>query len=136
MYIDLGKLKNIERQLLGESSVNLEQVRWIGDIHDCHQPSGGQLPITEVNRKKIEVSFLYTLHNNADLSATAILEVFRTANEAVSAEFVVIDDGSTEDMSPVYALLRNLEYFFKVPIVTQTHNVSQGYLLSNNEGKN
>jgi hypothetical protein len=138
MYIDLGKLKMAQLKSSNQDFAGLEKVRWTEDFRDCYRPSGGQLPVpvdADGKRKRIEVSFLYTLHNNADLSAASILEVFRTANEAATAEFVIVDDGSTEDMSPVYNLLNNLEYFFKVPIITRTHNVSTGYLYSNNEGK-
>lgn len=106
--------------------------RWEGWNGKCRLPRGGQIPPT--NGEGIEVTFLYTLHNNAPLAAAAILEVFRTAHESRSAEFVVIDDGSSEDMTPVTQLLHNLHLIFGVTAITKRHKEPQGYLRSNNEG--
>ncbi len=136
VFVDTSKLTKLQWDRDSKKELLTSQVRWNGDVKLCQLPGGGQLPTMGNNGKRegIEVSFLYTLYNNPVLAANAILEVFRNTNEVASAEFVVIDDGSTEDMSPVTNLLRSIEYFFDIPIISRAHSSSSGYLVSNNEG--
>lgn len=108
---------------------NPADLAYQGNLHDCTVPSGGQ---TAQNGIAPEVSFIYTLHNNDKLSARSILEVFRTAHEVSSAEFVVLNDGSTEDMSVTYQLLKLLQELFQTKIKIIEQPQSQGYGLSNN----
>lgn len=63
----------------------------------CPIPHGGQRPVPEGQRPHI--SFVVTAHNNALATAQCLLELFRTAHEVPSAEYIVVDDGSTEDMA-------------------------------------
>jgi hypothetical protein len=62
----------------------------------CEAPRGGQLPLRPGSDPL--VSFVVTMHNNAAVTAQCLLELFRTASEVESAEYVVVNDGSTEDV--------------------------------------
>jgi len=63
----------------------------------CDQPRGGQLPVPA--GRQPHISFILTLHNNASLTTKCLLELFRTSREVPSAEYVIVDDGSTEDIT-------------------------------------
>lgn len=125
--VDLDKL------LLYQHSDAMARLTWTGDSAGCTQPTGGQLS-SENKSHSTEVSFLYTLHNNAALAASSILEVFRTAHEASSVEFIIVDDGSDEDMWLVDNLLANMKYLFGTSIVRIRNNSPLGYGKSNNLG--
>ena len=56
-------------------------------------------------RSEITVSVILTAHNNAALTHRTLLQVFRTASKIPCVELIVLDDGSTEDMSAISALL-------------------------------
>ncbi len=73
-------------------------------LRACPSPRGGQLPVPAGQRPI--VSFILTFRDHAQLAAQCLLELFRTASEVASAEFVVIDDGSTEDTSPMEQVRR------------------------------
>ncbi len=165
IYVDLRRLKLYGKVLSERHSESvsetekekmLQAISWYSDTSLCHKPKGGQLPANKGGRdregeregdeyhdregesrsqKRIQLSYIYTLHNNAILSVSSIMEVFRTSHETNNAEYVIIDDGSSEDMSIVYALVCNLQYLFDISITYKRHDVSKGYLLSNNDGK-
>jgi O-antigen biosynthesis protein len=99
-----------------------------GNLHECALPSGGQITSDTIP----EISFIFTLHNSDKVSARSILEVFRTAHEVSSAEFIILNDGSTEDMSVTYRLLQLLKDLFNTRIKIIEHQTSQGYGISNN----
>lgn len=63
----------------------------------CPLPQGGQQPIAE--GKKPVVSFVVSMHNGGQVTAQCLLELFRTAREVDSAEYILVNDGSTEDVS-------------------------------------
>lgn len=116
---NLNRLPNLGNFLPSESASN------------CSPPTGGQT-IANLTSTPI-VSFIFTVHNNADISAMAILEVFRTAREVPSAEFIVLDDGSTEDMSAVRNLCNNLRLHFHTSVmeISNAHNVGDGGVSNN-----
>ncbi|GAB4818002.1 hypothetical protein N2152v2_005048 [Parachlorella kessleri] len=80
------------------------------------------------------VSFILTFRDHAQLAAQCLLELFRTASEVASAEFVVIDDGSTEDTSPMEQAVSRLEGLFGIDIQYLRHTKALGYGPSNDEG--
>jgi hypothetical protein len=134
MNVNLQKLK-----LYNPTKNNVQFVRWDLDPAQCVPPAGGQRPlalnVSSGLPERPEVTFLYTLHNNPALATTAILEVFRTANEAASAEIVVIEDGSNVDMRGVFHLLDCLEKFFGVRVIRRQNKNAAGFLYSNNAGE-
>lgn len=66
----------------------------------CPAPEGGQGPVPAGQTPRI--SFIISMHNNAEITAQCLLELFRTAHEVESAEYILVDDGSTEDLSIVH----------------------------------
>lgn len=72
-----------------------------GSEFSCPRPAGGQAAQQVPNRRPV-VSFVVTMHNSAAVTAQCLLELFRTAHEVESAEFIVVDDGSTEDVGIVH----------------------------------
>lgn len=98
----------------------------------CLQPLGGQLGLGPQQRPV--VSFILTVHNGFESAAQVLLELFRTAHEVESAEYVVVDDGSTEDdgaLTNMVALLRGL---FDVRIINIRHDQSVGFGAANDAG--
>lgn len=60
----------------------------------------------------VEISFILSVHNNIRMATQCLIELFRTAGEAVSAEFIVIDDGSTDDTALLTdTVYRLISYF-------------------------
>ena len=119
----------IELDKLSHSSPDFAQ--WLGDKSRCYKPKGGQTasPSTEPPL----VSFIFTVYNNDAMVAKAILEVFRTAHEVSSAEFVILHDGHTEPMPLTRTLLSNMKELFGTNIKQLKHETAQGYGASNNE---
>ena len=151
IYIDLQKLREfqIDPTISSSNPLRFVNITWQGDLSFCRQPNGGQKPINFRQGQLPEVSFLYTLHNNADIATQSILEVFRTSHETDSSEFIIVHDHSNEDMSLVTNLLHNLRYFFHIAITEITPKTaanspisgtigtsksSLGYLFANNLG--
>ncbi len=62
----------------------------------CPQPVGGQLPLSPGARPLL--SFIVFMPGNARLTAQCVLELFRTASEVDSAEFIVVDDGAPDSV--------------------------------------
>jgi hypothetical protein len=75
---------------------------------ECPVPKGGQLPPPEGQRPYI--SFILTMHNHPLITAQCLLELFRTSQEVPSAEYVIIDDGSTEDTTVLVQVMRKLDF--------------------------
>lgn len=65
----------------------------------CRRPAGGQRALREGQEPLI--SFVMPMQNRAHMTAWSLLEVFRTAHEVESAEFIVVDDGSRENVRPL-----------------------------------
>ena len=126
MYVDLNRMLTFQRDVH-----SMDYVRWAGSEAACRPATGGQARTPKGS--PVEVSFIYSTFNSDKMASAAILEVFRTAHEAGSAEFVIIDDGSSEDMDTLKTLLRNLKHFFQINIIRKRHYSSQGYTLSNSE---
>ncbi|CAF2120977.1 unnamed protein product [Rotaria magnacalcarata] len=60
-----------------------------------------------------------------------ILELFRTSNEAESAEFIVVDDGSTENLKTVREVLNTIEDLFGASVSFIRNRARVGILASN-----
>jgi len=95
----------------------------------CPEPSGGQV---SGNGSQPLVSFVWTVHNRATVAANALLCVFRTAHEVPSAEFVVYDDGSTDDMTALVSLMGTLQREFgaRVVALSSPPGQTQGYAVA------
>lgn len=92
--------------------------------HRCHVPSGGQIRQPGV---RVEVSFILSIHNHVTLATQCLLELYRTAAETTSAEFFVVDDGSTEDTSVLLDTVRRLITLFDAPIKLIRHVTPRGF---------
>ncbi|KAG1658489.1 hypothetical protein FOA52_006268 [Chlamydomonas sp. UWO 241] len=81
----------------------------------CVQPSGGQRVCG--THTHIKVSYILTLHDNDALAARALLELFKTAQEVESVEFVVYDDASASVPARVVVTLSRLRSLFGACVV-------------------
>ena len=81
----------------------------------CMEPLGGQRPSDPAIQP--EVSFIMTTRDNDALAAQALLELFRTAQEASSVQFVVYDDASRTLPELVPATLASMRQMFKTSVV-------------------
>eukprot|EP00887_Chlorella_sp_A99_P006816 scaffold2.g6816.t1 len=98
----------------------------------CPRPAGGQGPLPAGAAPA--VSFVVTMHNNAEVTAQCLLELFRTAHEAESAEIVLVDDGSTEDVGAALETVARLRRLFGMEIVVLRNAVALGYGPANTRG--
>ncbi|KAI9018355.1 hypothetical protein DFJ74DRAFT_676909 [Hyaloraphidium curvatum] len=98
----------------------------------CEPPRGGQRKQAGVGSAGPVVSFIFTLHNKPLMAAVSILDAFRSARELSSAEFVILDDASSDDMSLVSILCANLRNLFGADVTMLRNRVSAGYGASNN----
>ncbi|KAF5829253.1 nucleotide-diphospho-sugar transferase, partial [Dunaliella salina] len=73
----------------------------------CPKPAGGQ-----TDEAAPYVSFLLPLQNNAKIACTCVFALFKTLTEVEGAELIIVDDGSTVDMSPIVYLVRRLRFLF------------------------
>jgi GT2 family glycosyltransferase/glycosyltransferase involved in cell wall biosynthesis len=80
-----------------------------------------------------EVSFLLTVHNKPQMVVETVLELFRTSREARSVEFVVVDDGSTEDMGELALVGSVIERHFRVPFRMVRNEASVGFGAANTQ---
>ena len=96
---------------------------------DCPKASGGQ--VTPSKDQQTQVSFIVSIHNKDYMAAQAILELFRTADEAESAEFIVVDDGSLTELFQVTYALRRMKYLFGTRIVFIRNANRLGFVASN-----
>ena len=82
----------------------------------------------------MQVAFVIGMHNHALITAQALLEVFRTAHEAESAEYVIVDDASTDDIGIVLDTIRRLQMFFGVSVKFIRNSTPAGYGASCHQG--
>lgn len=90
----------------------------------CHIPSGGQVRQPGV---RVMVSFILSIHNHVALATQCLLELYRTAAETASAEFFVVDDGSTEDTAVLIDTVKRLIGLFDAPIKLIRHVKPRGF---------
>ena len=88
LQLNIDLYRNPLRVLPGPSEFRASQ---------CSLPRGGQKPLPAGERPFL--SYILTMHNGPLVTAQCLLELFRTSHEVPSAEYVVIDDGSTVDTS-------------------------------------
>ncbi|KAI8464632.1 MAG: hypothetical protein J3K34DRAFT_439855 [Monoraphidium minutum] len=100
-------------------------------LYMCEEPAGGQLGFRS---ESTQVSFIITYKDSPKRTVQCMLELFRTAREAESVEFVLVNDGSVNETSIVDAVGKTLHDHFGVR-VTHVHNrKSLGYGAANNAG--
>jgi hypothetical protein len=110
-----------------------QQVRDPSVLYMCEEPAGGQLGF-RTPPAETQVSFIITFKDNARLTVQCMLELFRTAREALSVEFVLVNDGSTTDTSSVDAVAATLRSHFGSLVTHVRHRRSRGYGAANNAG--
>ena len=106
MFVELSKLTTLVKDDIVTSFVN-----YTGNYNLCHQPTGGQLPTSTPL-----ISYVIAIFNHPSMVMHCLLELFRTANEAPSAEFIIIDDNSSVNMSLVVKFIESLNFFFGLNI--------------------
>lgn len=93
-----ARLSCLQSAALGQG-VDLDGQPFAPLASGCPAPLGGQGPAPVGQR--LQVSYILPFHNGAAAAAQCLLELFRTAGEADSAEYLVVDGGSTEDTTPL-----------------------------------
>jgi hypothetical protein len=68
-----------------------------------------------------------TVHNHVREAVQALVEVFRTSQEIFSAEYIIIDDGSTEPVSLLLQGISRLRKYFGITITYRRLSKSTGY---------
>lgn len=104
----------------------------LADAHACLDAAGGQLALGAQERPV--VSFILTVHNGLESAAQVLLELFRTAHETQSAEYVVVDDGSTEEHPALDHAMESLRRLFGIRIVYIRHDKPVGFGAANDAG--
>lgn len=94
----------------------------------CSEPRGGQLEMSLGTRPT--VSFIISFKNGIKLTMQCVLELFRTSDEADSVEFVLVNDGSTEDVRPLKWVMERLRSLFGVKYVMLHNPTAVRYLSS------
>lgn len=100
----------------------------------CTTPFGGQDGIASRKTTQTQVSFIFTVYNNVDLVKRSILEAFRTSREADSVEYIVVDDGSTDDTSEIERIGSVIREHFGVPFKLIKNVGKRGFGQANNAG--
>jgi len=120
-----GTAYNVDRLLLGRQAA-VER-----SAEGCHPVAGGQTARGQSAGDPPLVSFIYTLHNNPIMSSKGLLAAFRTAHEVPSAEFVLLDDHSSQDMTPFVGVAETLESVFGTRIQKWRAPEPLGYTVAN-----
>ncbi len=82
----------------------------------------------------MDLSIVISLYNEEESIPELLSWIERAlASQKLAYEIILVDDGSTENMSIVQNLIDNLILFFHVNVLLIPHNKSQGFVLSNNE---
>lgn len=116
-----GKGYDVDRLLVGPEAAELPSPS------GCHPVAGGQTARAHEESEPPLVSFIYTIHNNPIMAAKGLLATFRTAHEVSSAEFVLVDDFSIQDMSVFVRVAEALESVFGARIVKRRTPRVLGY---------
>ena len=95
----------------------------------CDELVAGQRP-----SKDVEVSFITTNFNQPVVTSRCLIQLFRTAKEAVSVEYVVIDDKSTVSIAPLKHLINKMRDYFSCRVQFHVNSQNLGYSASNNKG--
>ena len=134
--IDLNKLITNQRNSNYDFSESLLE---------CSLPLGGQTinkrksnnlnqRNQNLNQKSVEVSFIMTLGDNDQQASLAILELYRTAHEVESGEFIFIKKLGSTELPITYRLIENLQKFFNADITLLVQSaVSNNIKLNSNE---
>lgn len=123
LQLNIDIARNPLRVLPGPSEVKASR---------CSLPKGGQKRPSSGER--VHISFILTMHNHPTITAQCLLELFRTAREVPSAEYVIIDDGSTEDTSPLLQTMWRLEQLFGIQVKYRRNEQAVGYGPANANG--
>jgi hypothetical protein len=75
------------------------------------------------------------MRNNDQQASQALLELFRAAREVPSAEYIVVDDGSSREAAMVREALSRLEHFFGVMVRYIQHSKPIGFVRASASGK-
>jgi GT2 family glycosyltransferase len=80
------------------------------------------------------VAFIITMHNFVKGTAQGMLELFRTAHEVPSAEFILVDDGSSEADDTAAQAGARLRHYFGVDFRYIRNDPPLGYGAANMAG--
>jgi O-antigen biosynthesis protein len=103
----------IDLNLLRTSSSNPDDYRYHGSLLECALPLGGQ---TRSKNQVVEVSFIMTLGNNDQQASLSILELYRSAHEVKSSEFIFIKQLGSKELPVTYHLIGNLQKLFNADV--------------------
>ena len=80
----------------------------------CPLPVAGQVspPAEPSQMQQPAVSILITMHNHVSVTLTCLLALLRHADEVESVEYVIVDDGSLEDVDEIRRFLKHMSKAF------------------------
>ena len=102
----------------------------------CCRPAETRAVSLDRNRaSEVEISFIIAVQNSPIRTSQVILELFVTSSaEAGRVEFVIVDNGSTDDMYPLRQQLGFLYAHFGVEYTLIQHDEPMGYTRANRLG--
>lgn len=95
------------------------------------EASGGQRRLAQGEQPA--VSFIVAYKNGEDMTAECMRHLFACASEVPSAEYIFVDDGSTEITGALPRLLSNLSDSFGIRYELSRYAVSVGFTLATSE---
>ena len=81
-----------------------------------------------------QVAFVITMHNFVKGTAQGLLELFRTAHEVPSAQFILVDDGSSEADDTVAQAGARMRHYFGADFTYIRNDPPLGYGAANMAG--
>ena len=94
----------------------------------CRPAETRALSLDRSQTSEVEISFIMAVQNHPIMTSQAILELFVTSSaEAGRAEFVIVDNGSTDNMRPLREQLTFLRVHFDVAYTLIEREESLGY---------
>jgi O-antigen biosynthesis protein len=110
--IDLDLLRTAS----SSSPSSASEYQFRGSLLDCALPLGGQVISKASSTGTKEVSFIMTLGDDDQQASLAVLELFRTAHEAKSGEFIFLKRLGSPELPLTVRLIENLQLLFNADI--------------------
>jgi O-antigen biosynthesis protein len=127
--VDLNLLRTSSAS---SSSPTAPDYQYHGSLLECALPLGGQIRSKD---QVVEVSFIMTLGNNDQQASLSILELYRSAHEVKSSEFIFIKELGSTELPITYRFINNLQKLFNanVKLLMQSSISKSSFRLNSNE---
>jgi hypothetical protein len=118
--IDLDLLRRSSSTASGTAE-SASAYQFHGSLLDCALPLGGQVmhkpsSSSSTTDHQKEVSFIMTLGDDDQQASLAILELYRTAHETKSGEFIFLKRLGSPELPLTFRLIENLQILFNADI--------------------